>query len=557
MHQLPFLVCGSLVLLAPPVLAQSKVQPNARSVGAEIPRIMEVRGMEPDELLRQVLPLDRVDAQTQREGTPGVEVILDRSGAAWAVLAGDRFADLADDPVAALRWAQRAKGLLGLGAFDLMESSPSTTSLGKTRHYALHLNGYAVFASSVDLHWEGDRFAGATASAPRQLAQVDDAPRNRRGRHEYVPYSRSSGTTDLVLATVTGRVLSGSRQEWTYTPAGHAPFRVIEHGPIIEHPGAEAALRQITAQLPANEVGAAPPFSQWNTPGVGFPDQLDLVPGGRVWLSAPSNDRILSFSQNTEVFNAVATQANDTPDGLIVDASGTVWYGAYGTSRLVSYTPATDQFSYFTPPVNVDNMAVPATMSNGHVLVTDHGGWLCELDPASGSWVQTDRTAAANPHLVAASEDTVHQNIMTTQYNVRRLGVRPVAGGSIVDVLVPGSRSPAFLEATGGITYFSLWNDSSLGAYDPATGQMTFHEFPLSAGEIGGPMDVTPGGDVVVGTRGSGFIVVYRPASGRMTAHPIPTSNPGLKDGLRCGEDGVVWFTESGAGKLSRLRYLQ
>ena len=145
---------------------------------------------------------------------------------------------------------------------------------------------------------------------------------------------------------------------------------------------------------------------------------------------------------------------------------------------------------------------------------------------------------------------------MMTQFSARSLGMRPVAGGSIIDVPIPGSREPAFLEATGGITYFSVWNSAVLGAYDPTTGQMTFHQFPTSAAEIGGPMDVTPGGDVIVGTRGSGFIVVYRPASGRMSMHPIPSNSPGLKDGLRCEKNGVVWFTESSTGKLSRLRYL-
>lgn len=538
------------VLPASPLLAQSKIPLEERTLGAEIPRAVERLAMEPDELPRSIAAV----------GGKAVEIVYDRSRSPFALLAEENHAALARDVPTARAWAESAKELLGLDGFELVPAGSFLNPEGSTSEFALVRDGLRVHASAMRLHWEGERFVAATVHAPRQLAVVDPVPAPDGVERVYVPYDRANGTTDLVLATVE-RDWSADRLVTTYTPRGRAPFRVITFTPFsrrVPAPPTSSASGSSTPVPPQTE-GTIQRFDGFETfviPSGTFPDQIDLGPGGNPWFSQPSQDRIVRLRKRTSTWDIVPIPGNSVPDGLVVDTNGEVWTGLFDMMQLARYTPSTAQLRTYGAPVSISNMAVPSMRANGNVLVTDHGGWLLEFEPTTEQWVAWDRTTSSAPHLVVASEDPTSDQIGMTQYTRRALGFRPGGGGSITDVTIPGSRNPAFLEPTGGVFYFTIWNRNEIGSYDPATGQYTFWTYPLGSGETGGPMDVAPNGDVVSGTRGSGYICVLRPQSSTMKVFDIPNPGPGLKDGLRCEGDNVVWFTESGRRNITRLRYL-
>src|SRR5690606_6178463 len=128
------------------------------------------------------------------------------------------------------------------------------------------------------------------------------------------------------------------------------------------------------------------------------------------------------------------------------------------------------------------------------------------FDPASSSWVATHVLPTANAWVVAGAEDTLSQRVYFTEFNANRLAVVGPSGAP-TDFAVPGS-GPAFPAVSGRHVYYSQWNLARIGEHHIETHRTVEYAFP-AANEFGGPIGVLPDGDVVVGTRNLGQILVF------------------------------------------------
>ena len=93
-----------------------------------------------------------------------------------------------------------------------------------------------------------------------------------------------------------------------------------------------------------------------------------------------------------------------------------------------------------------------------------------------------------------------------------------------------------------------------MGVYNIELRSFTEYNFPVPT-EMGGPMWLRPNGEIIFGTRNRGYIMIFDPETRTFTSLVIPTVSPGLKDGTTVGRDGVIWFTETGANKVTKLEH--
>lgn len=198
-------------------------------------------------------------------------------------------------------------------------------------------------------------------------------------------------------------------------------------------------------------------------------------------------------------------------------------------------------------------MAIPKPSSQGTLWVTDHSAnRISEFDPSTSTWVQSLVMPTPGCWVVEGDEDALTSTFYYTCYSANKLAIKPL-GQPIAETVTPGFGGPAFPVVSNGVAYYSLWSAPALGAYDIATGQHTLYAHTLPA-EVGGPIGALPDGRIVLGTRGSGYILVFHPAGATFDAYKIPTTvTSNLKDGLTIGPGNVVWFTETSANKIARL----
>lgn len=346
----------------------------------------------------------------------------------------------------------------------------------------------------------------------------------------YYPERRDDGY-HLVLAPVTLSVSGGvaTRQVGTFQTT--------------------VSQQQIAVQQP---IGPSQ-FTEYQVPVGSFPDQIDLDSSGRVWFSQPSNDFLTVLDPSGPTFTQYATTGGSGPDGMMVDDQDVVWTGLYFGGGLGRLDPSTGVHQNYPAPYGgAVNMAIPKQGPGSSLWVTDHSAnRISRFDTVSKTWIGSFTMRSPGSHVVEGAYDPSSGFAYFTQFNVNKLAYTD-DGTPILETSTPFG-GPAFPVVSGGKVYYSMWSTAEMGEYDPGTGQHTIHSFPV-AGENGGPIGATEDGRIVVGTRNAGYIMVFRPSSATFRAYKIPTSFPGLKDGLVVGPDDVVWFTESGANKIARLK---
>lgn len=399
--------------------------------------------------------------------------------------------------------------------------------------YQLYRNGLPVLDGEIEVHWWNGALLGLVNHLPAPVESIEEpAGPLDPGRKWLYWMERSEQRVDLQLAWVE---ISETPQAvtWTY---------LSRRGRLLE---------RVAPKSPPPPEGSFQ-FSEYPVPVGTFPDQIDVDSKGVIWFSQPNNNLLTAFEPNTLKFRRYPTTGGSGPDGMIVDGSDRVWTGLYYSKQLGMLDIATKTFTTYLTSYSPSAPAIPLLSRNGLVYVTDHQfNRLSELDPVTGTWVASYLMPSPNVWVVGGTEDVKNKDIYFTEYNVDRLG-RKTWNGPLVELQAPGSGGVAFDAYSRGKVYYSLWIAARLGVYDIASGQFSEVLFPV-AGESGGPMDAAPNGDIVVGTRNAGYIMVYTPMTGQIASYKIPTNSPGLKDGLIVAPDGVIWFTESGANKIAKL----
>ena len=401
--------------------------------------------------------------------------------------------------------------------------------------YQVVLSGLPVVDGFLDVHWENGRLLGLVHHAPGPVLRLEPAAgahaggAGPRANVVLLPVRRGAGYELVQVQRVTRDGPSG---------------RVV----TFERDGAVLQRLEVPSKAPSR----AATFSEYPLPSGTFPDQIDVDSNGLVWFSQPLNNQPTSFDPVSLTFTSFP--GVNSPDGMTVDSADILWTGLYASGAgLGRHEVATSNYTAILPPYASALMAIPLETSWGTLLVTDHQlNRLSEYDPVGAAWLGSEIMPTANCWVVAGVEDVGAATAYFTEYNVDQLGQRP-QGGSVTDITVPAGSAPAFDVYHDGKVYFSEWVRNRLGVYDIAANTSTEYTYPAGSGEGGGPIGLASSGEVIVGTRNVGYIMIFDPRTQQFDAHQIPTSLTALKDGLVVSPDNVIWFTESGADQLARL----
>ncbi|MBL1218174.1 MAG: hypothetical protein D8M59_11845 [Planctomycetes bacterium] len=474
-----------------------------------------------------------------------ITVFSDLPYIAWPTAGQEKELPTTDNPQATGKWLARAAGPLGFDGFVPKYLESFRWYDNDVWVYTLQRNGMELHDARVMVHRRDGIFQGIHNHMDGRIRSITDPTRQQldsaKPNIEYLYYPKrvADGLYDVIPATLMRTSQEGGITEIVRFGDGNGEQEITRF-PIEEH---------LAQQVPAR-------FTEYNVPVGSFPDQISVAEDGLVWFSQPNNNYITSLDPDTGVFTQYDTTVGggSGADGLIVGTNGRVWAGMYYTGSLGMLDTNTGIYHDYPGNYGVANMAIPVETSDGHVWVTDHQyNRISEFDPATNSWIQSLVMPTPACWVVQGYEDRDHGEVYYTEYNVNKLGRCAVGGNTVTDIVVGGG-GPAFCVYSNGCVYYSRWLESGIGEYNVTTGVVTEYDFPV-ANEWGGPMWIRPNGDIVTGTRGRGYIMIFHLAGKRFTYHQIPTAYPGLKDGLTVSDDNVIWFTESGTNKVTKLDF--
>ncbi len=417
-----------------------------------------------------------------------------------------------------------------LGHFDFQLRFEETLDWRGMEVWSYHLekSGLELHDSFVNVYWDQGRILGILNDVPHPVAFVETPSLAPGIERVYLPEREQDGSFRLVVGVVTHEDL-GSR------------IKTVIQGGGSSYTSYTPTQANLGFQRPRK-------FKEIRVTSGTFPDQIGVDSSGKVWFSQPLNDWLTKYDPATNTFTQIPTGAGSGPDGMIVDSQDFVWTGLYFNGRLGRYNQSTGNFRSWAAPLGMTSLAIPGETQLGTIWVTDHTVGAAEFDPVSKTWLQV--VSVANEHIVQPFEHRRSGDIYFTVYSTNKIGHKPV-GGAYQGIPVHQG-GPAFLAVLNDRVFYSEWVKARLGEYDIATGQIIEHNFPIP-GEWGGPLGIAPNGDIVVGTRNRGYIMVFDPRIEEFIAYLIPTPNPGLKDGLTVARDGTIWFTESGVDKIASL----
>ncbi len=400
--------------------------------------------------------------------------------------------------------------------------------------YELVRKGVPLFDLRVDLHWQGERFVGVVNGLVGAIASIEELASGSAPAEDAIYFPRLTDGSYAVQLGRIRRVVDAERGLSTVVTVG----------------GTTAA----TILTPLKHKVKVGTIQEYIVPVGNFPDQIDVDSAGKVWFSQPNQNFLTRFDPTSATFQQFPTPGASGPDGMIVDSQDRVWSGMYyNGGALGKLTISSSAFQSFAPPYASAAMAIPLETSQGRIWVTDHQqNRISEFDPTTNAWMQSLVMPTPGCWVVAGTEDVGNGQLYFTEFSANKLGRTSLAGGSVQDIQTPGG-GPAFLGWSHGNVYYSQWNLSRMGVYSTASGQIVEIDHPIP-NELGGPLAIAPNGDVVIGTRNAGYILVFHISSSTWSSFKIPTSSfANLKDGITVGPNGVIWFTETGANKLGKL----
>lgn len=470
----------------------------------------------------------QVDLEILGDAFQGMPVFSGAPYVLWPVGEPQRLPAM--EPAVMAHWVDAAAQRLGIAGFRAHFVESWTWREATVYSFALEHQGLELWRARVQMHFGAGKLIGLALDVPQPLSGIepfaDDLPRDgsfvlfaERGERGY----RAVATAAVVTQTATH----------TITTVGGQRLVAMTNLPPAKHAGKQQ-------------------FTEWNVPQGSFPDQIELDSQGKVWFSQPPNNWLTRFDPLTAAFTHFTTTGGSLPDGMCVDSQNRVWTGFNGGGGLGRLQGGVH--TAFAAPYAGATMAIPKPTSQGTLWVTDHqANRISEFSPATSTWLQSLVMPTSGAWVVEGDEDPATSTFYFTCYSANKLAIKPL-GQPIGETSTGGFGGPAFPVVSNGVAYYSLWSQPTLGAYDIASGQHTFFAHSLP-GEVGGPIAALPDGRIVLGTRGAGYVMVFEPTNSTFEAFKIPTTvTSNLKDGMTVGNNGEVWFTETSANKIARLK---
>ena len=280
-----------------------------------------------------------------------------------------------------------------------------------------------------------------------------------------------------------------------------APFLALSLGlPAWPNPGAAADLTQIAIQ-------------EWAVPAGSSPHDPAIAADGRCWYSGQRNNTIGWIDPKTgEVKVFSLPTPNSSPHGLVIDRRGQIWYMANGAGLIGKLDPATGKVTeYKLPSSPVHDPHTPIFDPQGMLWFTEQASSrIGRLNPETGEIVTRDTpTPKAQPHGIALNSK--------------------------------------------GVPFFDLFNTNKIGSIDPATLEIT--EYALPEGARPRRIAITPDDLIWYTDYARGLLACLDPVTKQVREFASPGGAKSWPLSMSVGQDGAIWFTESGVRPNTLVRF--
>ncbi|MEK7714434.1 MAG: hypothetical protein AAB387_03155, partial [candidate division NC10 bacterium] len=287
-------------------------------------------------------------------------------------------------------------------------------------------------------------------------------------------------------------------------------MRLLTVGLVLLMAGAAWAGGSHYAVAPGARPTLAGKISEWAVPG----------PDGNIYVAVMAGNKIARFDTRAKSFTEWDLPAGARPHGLLVDRAGQVWYTGNGNGTIGQLDPKTGKVTEHRAPSGGDPHTLVMDEQGIIWFTVQAGNRIGRLDTRTGAI--TEFPTRGRPYGIALDRAG---HVWFCQLGGDRLGRLDPKSGAITELGLERGAQPRRM-ATGpdGSLWVTLYGTGKLLRVDPAA-QKIVKEYPLPAGDRGGPYAVTVDGAGVVWANEIQTDTVVRldPKTDALRVFPLPS----------------------------------
>ena len=300
------------------------------------------------------------------------------------------------------------------------------------------------------------------------------------------------------------------------------------------------------AIAPGARPGVAGKISEWAVPTPQFARDPAPGPDGNIYVAVMAGNKIARFDTRAKSFTEWELPSGARPHGLLVDRAGRVWYTGNGNGTIGQLDPKTGQVTEHRAPSGGDPHTLVMDEQGIIWFTVQSGNRIGRLDTRTGAI--TEFTTRGRPYGIALDRAG---HVWFCQLGGDRLGRLDPTSGAITELgLERGAQPRRMAAGPDGSLWVTLYGTGKLLRVDPAA-QKIVKEYPLPAGDRGGPYAVTVDGAGVVWANEIQTDTVVRldPKTETLRVFPLPSRSVGIRK-MIVDADGRLWYMGSHNGRL-------
>ena len=323
-------------------------------------------------------------------------------------------------------------------------------------------------------------------------------------------------------------------------------MRLLTAGLVLLMAGAAWAGGSNYAIAPGARPNLAGKISEWAVPTPQFARDPAPGPDGNIYVAVMVGNKIARFDTRAKSFTEWELPSGARPHGLLVDRAGQVWYTGNGNGTIGQLDPKTGKVIEHKAPSGGDPHTLVMDEQGIIWFTVQSGNRLGRLDTRTGAI--TEFKTRGRPYGIALDRAG---HVWFCQLGGDRLGRLDPKSGAITELGLERGAQPRRM-ATGpdGSLWVTLYGTGKLLRVDPAA-QKIVKEYPLPAGDRGGPYAVTVDGAGIVWANEIQTDTVVRldPKTETLRVFPLPSRSVGIRK-MIVDADGRLWYMGSHNGRL-------
>lgn len=247
--------------------------------------------------------------------------------------------------------------------------------------------------------------------------------------------------------------------------------------------------------------------------------------------------------------------ANSRPHDPAVGVDGALWYTGQGANKLGRLDPRSGQFKEY--PLRTAD-------SGPHGLVSDRDGniwftaiskgYIGRLNPDTGD-VREYRAPggrAIDPHTPVFDHSGI---LWFTNEESNLIGRLDPHSGEMKFKEVPTKHAIPYgiVVNSKGVPFFCEFGTNKLASIDPATLSIT--EYSLPQGARPRRLALASDDSIYYSDFARGYLGHFNPATRKVEEWPSPGGSGSEPYGIAVGQDGIVWYSESGVKPNTLVRF--